>query len=335
MDRIALSKRIGGLADVFANGSPIRRELEAMSYALEHMQDEKFSSILNAGYEADDKDANVRGFGVAQPVQKPTLAIQERARAQTGKPDVPVFEPRDPKAALEALMSDPQVAEIIKKNPKLTQVLKEAGIEIEADLTNPEGNTWNREASDAVIRNLISDVLGKEAMEKAICCDTGRQLEKKQMPDAEKKQEKPATLTDPQTPKLSESLKSDMYKKSQGAVRKEAAKKDEAVVDAPVTEEDAPKAEEAPEAPKAEEVPVAKQMAEEKAEKKVEKTQEQATDTAEDTAKALKKLEKMTDKKASEEAEAMLSFDGIELGSPMGEVELTDEDRNTLGKLFG
>ena len=350
MDRIALSKRIGGLADVFASGSPIRRDLEAMSYALEHMADEKFATILNAGYKADDKEA-VRGFGMGQTsIAKPQFAISERAKAQAQQPGMPpVFEAKDPKAALQLLMSKPQVQEIIQKDPELARMVREAGIELEGDLEKPAGNTWNREASEAVVKNLIHDVLGKEAMEKAVCCDTGRHLDKKQMPDAEKKQEKPATLTEEQTPKLSEALKSDMYKKSQGAVRKEATaeatKEAAAKVPAVVKEpEAAKKEEEAPKAPETEEkkeeppkeVPVAKQVSEEKKEEKAEKTQEEAKGKAEDTAEALQKLEKMTKKEASSKPEEVLSFEGIELGgAPMMEVELTEEDRTNLGKLFG
>jgi len=358
MDRIALSKRIGGLADVFANGSPIRRELEAMSYALEHMADERFATILNEGYEAD-KESTVRGFGTGLPVQKPEFAVGEKARMQrqVGAPDVPVFEPKDLKAAWEALMSDPQVAKIVNSKPALQQAMKEASAMLGIDIEKPEGNTWSREASEAVVRNLLTDVLGKEAMEKAVCCDTHRHLDKKQMPDAEKKQEKPATLTDEQTPKLSEALNSDMYKKSQGAVRKEAtegtskeaARKkkvdiaaEPAAEPAPAPAPEAPKDEKpapapAPEAPKSEEpkeVPVAKQKAAERAEQKVEKTQEEAKEQAEGTAKALEKLDEMTQKTAAQQPDAMLTFDGIELGEPMAEVELTDEDKTNLGKLF-
>jgi hypothetical protein len=339
MDRIALSKRIGGLAEVFASGSPIRRELEAMSYALEHMKDEKFAGILSAGYEADTSEEGkeaqgVRGLMPTTPMPKHQFAVSERARKQG--PDVPVFEPRNPKAALEALQSDPEIMALIQKKPQLAQALREAGLDVLADLEAPKGNAWSREASDAVIRNLISDVLGREAMEKAICCDTGRKLEKEQMPDAKKKQEKPSTLTEEQTPKLSEALESGMYEKSKGAVRKEAAKK---VEEAPAPVEEAPApVEEAPapveEAPKPEEKPVAKQKAEERAEEKVEDTREKATEKAEETADALKKLEKMTPKKASEQPANMIVFDGIELTAPMDEVQLTEDDVRTLGKLF-
>lgn len=325
MDRTALSKRIGGLADVFAAGSPIRRELEAMSFALDHMRDEKFASILNEGYEADDKDSNVRGYGMGQPVQKHEFSVSQRARQPGG--ETPVFEPRDPKAALKALMSDPEVQKIIQRRPDLAKM---AGIEVEADIEQPEGNAWNREASDAVIRNLVSDVLGREAMTKAQCCDTGRKLEKNQMPDAEKKQETPSTLTEDQTPKLSESLDSGIYEKSKGSVRKEAA--DE------MPEAEEPKAEKPEvEEPKAEkpDKTVAQEQREKRTEEKAEKTREEAKEKAEDTAEALQKLDNMTAKKASEETTAsMIMFDGIELTAPMDEVSLTEEDARKLSCLF-
>jgi len=345
MDRTALSKRISGLADVFATGSVPRRELEALSYALENMRDEKFASILNEGIEADDKDANVRGYGVAQPVQKHEMAISQRARQPQGK-----LQPQDI-AYLEDLMArDPTtVLKVIKSKPEQAPAQAPAGVApagvapagklADDEVAQPQGSAWNREASDAVIRNLVSDVLGREAMQKTVCCDSGRQLEKKQMPDATKKQERPATLTEEQTPKLSEALDSGMYEKSKGAVRKEAAKADapvtgealvteEAPADALVTEEAS--AEKAP----AEKVPVAKQMAKKKVEREIKKTQEDAKDTAKDTAKALTELEDLQKKTASDASSNMIMFDGIELTAPMDEVELTAQDVETLGKLF-
>lgn len=368
MDRIALSKRIGGLADVFTSGSRIRRELEAMSYVLENMDDEKFATILNEGYTADasedEKEAQgVRGLQPTAPSRIPDIMERRRQRTQQmGTPDVPVFEPRDPRRALQTLMSSPKVQEAIQNDPILKNQFKQAAEALGIDLEKPEGNSWNREASEAVARNLIADIFGKEAMEKAVCCDTGRKLDKKQMPDATKKQEKPATLTDEQTPKLSEALDSDMYEKSQGSVRKEAGSRrgprkpdgtgpgrgsskcpysgEETNIDekeAGKKSQRSPKDDtnDKPKDDTGDDPSVAQQQAQERQEKAVAETQQKAEEGAKATAKRLKELSEMTQTDASQQSDAMLSFEGIELGAPMTEVELNDEDKNTLGKLFG
>lgn len=351
MDRIALSKRIGGLADVFANDSQMRNELLAMSRALELMPDEKFATILSEAFDADEPmaaqeaDATVRGFGMAGPTQKATPYMLERGRAMRGQPDQPpVFEPRDPKKALQALLTDPKVQEAIQSNPQLAQMAKTAGLIPEEEAVSEEtapqegtANSWSREATDAVIRNLVGDVLGKEAMDKVQCCDTSRQLTKEQTPDGEKKAEKPSTLKPEQTPDIAESIDSDMYAKSKGAVRKEASKeaaeepkeaeaaKAEEVVEE-VVEAPAPKEEEA-EPTKAQE-----QKAERK-EQKAEKKEEEAAKGAEQAAEALKDLGEMK-KEASDQGDQSMTFEGIELTAPMADVELTQQDIDTLGKLF-
>jgi len=174
-------------------------------------------------------------------------------------------------------------------------------------------------------------------MNKVQCCDTGRHLEKKQMPDGEKKAETPSTLKPEQTPDIAESIDSDMVAKSHGPVRKEASKEaaDEEPKEAP---KEAP-AEEPKEAPKeapAEEPKTTKsqELKEKRKEDKAEDTQEDATDKAEQAADALKDLEKMTKKEASDSSETLMVFEGIELTAPMADVELTAQDIETLGRLF-
>jgi len=322
MDRIALSKRIGGLADVFATGSPIRRELEAMSYALEHMQDEKFASILNEGYEADDKEAWSMQF--PSPHSSRTLDKRDERirnmtvskRKQLTEQDIAYLDQLDPQAVMQALKSQPAAPAPAGAAPKMA-----------GDDSSVVSGSWNREASDAVIRNLVSDVMGREAVNKTQCCSTGRKLEKPQMPDAMKKQETPPTLTEAQTPKLSESLDSGMLEKSRGAVRKEAAK-DEVPVDEPKVVE--PKEE-----PADSEKSVAQEKATERKDRKVKKTEEKARDTAQETADALKELDQMTKKTASSVSDAsMIMFEDIELMAPMEEVNLSAEDARILGQLF-
>lgn len=349
MDRIALSKRIGGLADVFANDNQMRKELLAMSRALELMPDEKFATILSEAFSADEAEAAQigSGFGVqtAKPKGPATLG-----RQHSGNPS---FEPKNPQQQLalmsdknkafqvmQALLTKPEVQKLLK-DPQIQGILSKSASEEEpvSEEAAPEqevtASSWSREATSAVIRNLVGDVLGKEAMDKVQCCDTNAHLTKEQTPDGEKKAEKPATLKPEQTPDIADSLDTDMYSKSKGEVRKEASKeaaeepKEEAAKGEEVVEEAVV---EAPEAPKDDEPTKAQEQKEERKEKKTEKKKEEATKGAEQAAKALKDLGEM--KTASDQSESSTMFEGIELTAPMADVELTKDDIDTLGKLF-
>jgi len=354
MDRIALSKRIGGLADVFASGSKMRRELEAMSYALEHMTDDKFAGILGEGIAADEVEA----MRVDKPIMPAGLGMgltpgtPPKSSALPGMTQVPrgQFEPKDPimgflrlegikpnevPVVLQAIYTDPNIGAKAKQIGKAALVAKEA----DDNSTKVEGGYWNREASQAVMQNLVGDVLGKEAMEKTILLDTHRHLEEQQKPDARKKQSVPSTLTKEQTPHLSEALDSDMYKKSQGAVRKEAAEEGEPERDEkPAVKPTEEPAEEPTGEPSEQEKAVAKQ----KAKGKVQKAKKEVTETVEELAKVQKPEEPEaavkpaagTVKTASEAPANTVSFDDIQLTAGMIEVELTDEDKVRLGKLF-
>lgn len=183
------------------------------------------------------------------------------------------------------------------------------------------GDTWTKSASDLIAQNLVRDVLG---MDKSICCDTKRHLDKKQMPDATKTQETKgavarqedtgAALKPEQVPHLDEVLNSDMYKKSQGKVVKEAA-----------TTEDKPDT------------------------RAAEPQEINADETADDVAKRLKKIEdekKKADLKAksrpeSKEKEAQpeveantVVAEGVEFDNVMMEAEANDEDVKKLSALF-
>jgi hypothetical protein len=81
---------------------------------------------------------------------------------------------------------------------------------------------WTREASELIKDNLVREIV---AMDKSVCCDTGRKLTKNQIPEGvhEKVPQKPDTLKNKQTPDISKSIKSDMVKKSKGEIRKEAS----------------------------------------------------------------------------------------------------------------
>lgn len=179
------------------------------------------------------------------------------------------------------------------------------------------GDAWTKSASDYIAQNLVRDVLG---MEKSICCDTKRHLDKKQMPDATKTQETKgavarqedtgAGLKPEQVPHLDEKLDSDMYKKSQGKVRKEAT------------------TEETPDAKAAE----------------PQEVKDAGKETPEETTKRLDKIEKEKKEEelkaksrpeAKKEAEAStIIAEGIEFDNVMMDVDANDEDVKKLSALF-
>lgn len=187
---------------------------------------------------------------------------------------------------------------------------------------------WTKSASDLIAQNLVRDVLG---MDKSICCDTKRHLDKKQMPDATKTQETKgavarqedtgAALKPEQVPHLDEVLNSDMYKKSQGKVVKEAA----TVEDRPDTGAAEPQNINAD------------QTAVENA-KRLEKI-EDANKKAEAKEKAEKAKElsrpKSKEVKAQSEVEAnTVVAEGVEFDNVMMEAEANDEDVKKLSALF-
>lgn len=189
MDRIALAKRLESLSGVFANHTPYNRDLKAMSYVLNKMADDKFKTILSGDFSAEDIDSCMCGEG---PGPLPGM----------GGPAVkPVGLPGD---------EEPKVI-VIKKE-------EEMPMSMEAN-EKTAGMFWCKEASKAVVDNLLRDVVG---MNKSVCCDTGRKLDKEQVPDGHHDGEKAKTLKPEQTPDDAASIDTDMVKKSRGAVKKEA-----------------------------------------------------------------------------------------------------------------
>ena len=212
MNRLALSQRIKGLSEAFASESPIGQDLSAMAYVLENMSEEKFASVLNKEYSAD-KEANIYGA----PGQGGSSVIN--ARVQKALDTLKSFNlnEKEKESLFEVFLPKEGTPAV----PMMTPSTAPANL---PKLASEEGDIemyWNKEASEAVQSYLLKDVVG---MDKAVCCDTGRTLEKEQIPDAEKKQEKPATLTEEQTPKLSESLDSGIVEEAAKAkpVNKEA-----------------------------------------------------------------------------------------------------------------
>ncbi|MBD3260225.1 MAG: hypothetical protein GF334_00880 [Candidatus Altiarchaeales archaeon] len=349
MDRIALSKRLEGFSQVFADGTPMARDLKAMSYVLANMSDEKFANVVNANWGADmseeDKEAFVRGMQPGYQPRGPQQMMQQRRQRQErleGMPETPVFEPRDPKAALQALMANPAVQKAVQSDPKLKGLINQDQPKMatkdseEAESSEVGGGYWNREASSAVMAALVEDVIGKEAMEKSVCCDTKMHLDKEQTPDGEHKQETPSTLKPEQTPHIDESLDSDIVDESKKtSVKKEAAKKDSGLEE--LKEDKAEKAKEKAEKLEDE----AKEDAGE-AKKKLDKAEEveekaedlEVKDDKDDDEDEMPVESKSKKKKATKEEEPVLASEGVELVPPMQEIELSDDEAAKLGALF-
>jgi len=282
MNRLALSQRIKGLSEVFASESPMGQDLSAMAYVLDNMSEEKFANILNKEYSTDKEAVELGGgFGVTKSAPSITRERAKRLRDLNLNPE----QKKVIEEVFEVTIPESTVTPITTPSTAPANLPKLASEEGDMEMY------WNKEASEAVQSYLLKDVIG---MDKAVCCDTGRKLDKEQMPDATKKQEKPATLTEEQTPKLSESLDSDIVSKAEKAkpVNKEASE-----------EKEAGKA------------PTCKKCGKPFIGKKGETC-------------VCKK-----EKDASEE-ESLISSEGIELTTPMSDVKLSSEDEDQLSKLF-
>jgi predicted SnoaL-like aldol condensation-catalyzing enzyme len=208
-------------------------------------------------------------------------------------------------AIFEPQQFDPSVAKNVAPMPGLTR------------MAASDGMFWNKEASEAIQSYLLKDVLG---MDKAICCDTGRKLEKGQVPDGTHDGEKAPTLKPEQTPDQKDVLDSGIVEKSHGKVQKEASAESTEKKDPEACDKEATVTEEEKSAATTQEV---KDKAKEEALKKLQKAQAEK----EQADKAKK------DKDANEELEASLT-EGIELSSPMDDVTLDANEQNELSKLF-
>jgi membrane protein involved in colicin uptake len=181
------------------------------------------------------------------------------------------------------------------------------------------GMFWSKEASEAVQNNLVRDVVG---MDKSICCDTKRHLDKGQVPDGSHDGEKAPTLKKEQTPDQSKSLDSGIVEKSHGKVNKEASEE-------PVACDDKAKKEE-----ESKEAAAAAESAAAKAKK--EKEEAAAKKKAEETAEAVKEMKKAKDATVApvtEEKDATLE-DSFELGDAMDEITLDAAEQDKLSQLF-
>jgi hypothetical protein len=177
-------------------------------------------------------------------------------------------------------------------------------------------------------------------MNKTICCDSGRHLEKNQIPDGTHSGEKAKNLKPEQTPDQKDVLNSDIYAKSKKTpLRKEAAseeeeKKDEKKEEKAATLEDIKKMQVEKEKEKGE-------KAEDKAEKKTEETGKALEEAKKSKEKSKEKAESIPedkppeDKPPEDKKEATsCEIEGIELSAPMEEANLDAAEAAKLSKLF-
>jgi hypothetical protein len=164
------------------------------------------------------------------------------------------------------------------------------------------GLYWNREASSIVLASLVKDV-------------TGSTLPSEQTPDGHKKAEKPSTLKEEQTPSISDSLDSDIVKKSKGPVDKSAA------------DTAAPEDEKAPEED-------AKDAAQSEVKDNIQPKVDMSGDTEDDpadTEASSTSLESLA--KKENEVNAFVS-EGVELTAPMLDSTLDASEAKELEGLF-
>lgn len=319
MDRIALAKRLESLSSVFASHTPYNRDLKAMSYVLNKMADDKFTGILSGDFESEEFDACMCGKGPG-PLQ---------GIIPTG---VPVNEPLD----LPGSDEKPKVI-IIKKEGEMP-------MSVEAS-EKTAGMFWCKQASKAVVDNLLRDVVG---MNKSVCCDTGRHLDKEQIPDGTHKPTLAPTLKKEQAPDIEKSINSGMVEKSHGAVKKEAAtgadiakareeKKNKELLKTLEKDQKAKKTKKKEKSASDEAEEKIEQIAEKK-EEEAEKLVEQAQDDlkkAEEKLEEAKEEEDKAEKAEKEEKDAASSvIEGIELMSSLDEVELDAGEAAKLSRLF-
>jgi len=333
MDRIALAKRLEGLSKVFASTTPYHRDLKAMAEVLTKVEDEKFATILSPDFTAEAAAEIDAAYQRGQNL--PGMSQSMRTTPSTGTTPL-----ADPQIALKTIKSNPNATiedalALVRKYPefKLTPISELMGVTSPAHIPAPapavapvkmasEENTgmfWSKEASEAVQNNLVRDVVG---MDKSICCDTKRHLDKGQVPDGSHDGEKAPTLKKEQTPDQSKSLDSGIVEKSHGKVNKEASEE-------PVACDDKAKKEE-----ESKEAAAAAESAAAKAKK--EKEEAAAKKKAEETAEAVKDMKKAKDATVApvtEEKDATLE-DSFELGDAMDEITLDAAEQDKLSQLF-
>lgn len=318
MDRQAISKRLEGLSNVFASHTPMYRDLKAMSYVLANMKEDQFTKILAAEYMADEPVESVLRDMPAGPAargpKRPMVQIMSPLR---GKQDVVNLEDLSPRLQdmVRSELTQKQKA-VVPGAPAPVMASEEgtAAEEVSESVVESSdesaGLYWNRDASEAVMNNLIRDVTG---MNKTICCDTGSKLTPEQTPDGKHAgvPEKPTTLKDEQTPDQVDVLDSGIVEESNKTpLKKEAgSKKGPGVPDGTGPGADSGKC-------------------------PMKKDDEKKDDEVKDKDK--KDDEEKDDEKKDDEVKdsSVIDFEGIELTASMGEVDISPEEADKLSKLF-
>ena len=240
---------------------------------------------------------------------------------------------------------DFSMARNVKPMPGLTREEEMAAEASDSDV----GMFWTKDASEAILNNLVRDVVG---MDKSVCCDTKRKLEKNQVPDGSHNGEKAPTLKPEQTPDQKDVIDSNMVEKSRGKVQKEAgSKKGPGIPDGTGPHGGTAKCQMKKEEKEEKEAGALEEMKEQKAEKaeeKAEQLEEKAKEHAEQASKMLEKAETQEEKAEQSERDAEKSekteekdddkqaniIDGIELGPVMEDVTLDAAETAKLSKLF-
>ena len=308
MDKIALAKRLESLSRVFASQTPYNRDLMAMSYALSKMADEKFKTVVSSDFEAEPSE-EVESCLLGEPGMN-----QCKGRGLgRGQPKIIVVQEENPTDEMEGVI--PVMA-----------------------TDKSEGMFWDKKASDAIVDNLLRDVVG---MDKSICCDTKRHLETDQVPDGTHKglPETPETLKKEQTPDIAESLDSGIVEKSKGKVRKEASEEEK---DATEEVAETPEKEATEEKKSEDENMVTEEIKvdlgggddEESEEKKEdsEEGDEESTDEAPAVEEDTTDEDLIVDSCNKQSSSSVV--EGIELLASMDEVALDDDEASKLSKLF-
>lgn len=407
MDRIALSQRLEGLSKVFASDTPMHRDLKAMSHVLSKMSDDNFSKVIDAEYVPDVESAVEEEAAQVPPMQGPQTgpAFMQKVRERAmERGDVPTT--TDPSAIADALekvfakkpgliqkifqaLSPQEKKEIIEVMPTpdfekargvptmpgLTKSAEEDSEDNKEDDEEKEGQKkyagmfWNRKASDAVLDNLLRDVVG---MSKTQLYDTKRKLTPDQTPDGKHAgvPKKPATLKTEQAPDQTDVIDSNMVDESKTtSVRKEAGSKkgpgkpdgtgpyggtsecqmaDEKDKDSAMkyTKKENPEytGKKGPvwDEPREAGLEELEEQKAEKAEEKAEKLEQKAKKDIAEGKKNLEKAEKVEEKAEKAEKEAttqiapptVIEAEGIEMSSPMDDIEMSSEEAEKLSRLF-
>lgn len=324
MDKVALSKRLESLSEVFASQTPMYRDLKAMAHVLANMAEDRYAMILSDAYSpevaagiADEDDSTITGCGIIEKgistgpgrglgrgLEKDPVVININVSDDKDKEESPIEDSVED--TLTESLPAPEACGPYKKSDE------------------EEEDSWDKCASEKVVDYILKDVL---AMDKKFDGDTGLKLKEEQKPQGHRKglPSTPPELKKEQTPDQKETLDSDMVAKSKVKNLKKEAAEDE------VEKEDTPISKLINSEADRDEANVEKKRQKaEDAMRDVEESPEKAPeiDLDEDILGEDKKEEKDT-KEASDS-----SFGGIELCASMEDVDMSSEEIEKLSSFF-